>query len=234
MSTLHASVDARQFHEALSHAHRIAAKRSSIPILGEALVSFDGIRCTITCTNLDQWCLATLSAEGDSFSFAFTKTRSVLNACRYYSGNLEFSYTPDPDKKLYEKTGTLVISDGARNLQCRVEGGSCFPEFPETDYQDRYPINAEKLLERFNRVKYAVYSDSSRPVLCCIEFLDSRIVAVDGHRLALNSDSELTVKTPFFIPHEARRRASLLGLFPFLLLSVRALPRYPIPFPEAV
>lgn len=203
MSTLHASVDARQFHEALSRAHRIAAKRSSIPILGEALVSFDGIHCTITCTNLDQWCLATLSAEGDSFSFAFTKTKSILNACRYYSGNLEFSYTPDPDKALYEKTGTLVISDGARNLQCRVEGGSCFPEFPETDYQDRYPINAEKLLERFNRVKYAVYSDSSRPVLCCIEFLDSRIVAVDGHRLALSSDSELTVKTPFFIPHEA-------------------------------
>ena len=78
--------------------------------------------------------------------------------------------------------------------------------------EHHYPVNAERLLERFKRIKYAVSQNDTRPDLCCIEFLDSRIVALDGYRLALSSDPELTVEKPFFIPPEAMAGATNSGL----------------------
>lgn len=69
MSTFHAYVDAAHFHEALGNVLRFAAKRSRLPILEEAQVRFEDGHCVLTCTNLDQWCMSTIPAVGDSFSF---------------------------------------------------------------------------------------------------------------------------------------------------------------------
>ena len=55
MSIFRARVDAAQFCKALNHVLRFAAKRPVLPILGEAKVSFEEGRCTLTCTNLKQW-----------------------------------------------------------------------------------------------------------------------------------------------------------------------------------
>lgn len=217
MSAMYASVDAEQFYEALSRVYRMAAKRNSLPILGGALACFDGRCCTITCTNLNQWCRAMIPAEGDCFSVALVKAKSVLNVCRHASGKLEFSYTPDPNRAPIEERGTLTVNDGVRSLQCRTDCALDFPQLPKIDYWDRYPINAEHLLERFNRVKYAVSSDTNRPARCCIEFIDSRIVTLDGYRLALSADTELTVKQPFFIPVEVMAELQMFKGLPCAL-----------------
>jgi DNA polymerase III sliding clamp (beta) subunit (PCNA family) len=85
MSTFHAYVDAAHFHEALGNVLRFAAKRSRLPILEEAQVRFEDGHCVLTCTNLDQWCMSTIPAVGDSFSFVFVGTRKILSACKYFS-----------------------------------------------------------------------------------------------------------------------------------------------------
>lgn len=79
MSTFHAYVDAAHFHEALGNVLRFAAKRSRLPILEEAQVRFEDGHCVLTCTNLDQWCMSTIPAVGDSFSFVFVGTRKILS-----------------------------------------------------------------------------------------------------------------------------------------------------------
>ena len=84
MNTVLARVDAQMFREALGRVYQIAARQATMPILGEALVRFDGSNCTIICTNLNQWCQATLPASGDSFSLVFTTTKSLLTACRHF------------------------------------------------------------------------------------------------------------------------------------------------------
>lgn len=96
MNTVLARVDAQMFREALGRVYQIAARQAPLPILGEALVRFDGSSCTIICTNLNQWCLATLPASGDSFSLVFTKTKSLLTACRHFSGQLELQFSSEP------------------------------------------------------------------------------------------------------------------------------------------
>ena len=203
MSTFFSRVDAAQFQEALSNVLRSATKRSrTIPVLEEALVEFADDHCTLTCTDLNQWCRATIPANGGEFSFVFTRSKSVLAACQYFSGDLDITYTTIPTERQSDPEGEICICDGKHGLRRLTYRASDFPELPEISMEWHYPINAEKLLERFKRIKYAVSQNDTRPTLCCIEFLDSRILALDGYRLALSRDPELTVEKPFFIPPE--------------------------------
>ena len=189
MSTFHAYVDAAHFHEALGNVLRFAAKRSRLPILEEAQVRFEDGHCVLTCTNLDQWCMSTIPAVGDSFSFVFVGTRKILSACKYFSGELELTYTIEPTETNPDPRGQISISDGKRSLKRSTERTSDFPELKEKPLDRHYPVNPKRLLERFKRVKYAVSSNDARPNQCCIEFLKDKIIAVDGYRLAIEHRS---------------------------------------------
>lgn len=202
MSTFHAHVDAAQFREALDHVLHFAARRSSFPILEEAQVCFADGRCVLTCTNLDQWCMSTIPATGDSFSFVFAGTRKILSACKYFAGKLELTYTVEPTEAVPDPVGTISISDGKRSMKRSTERTSDFPEFTEKPLDRHYSVNAKKLLERFKRVKYAVSENDARPALCFIEFLKDKIIAVDGYRLAMSTDPAVNVGKPFYIPTE--------------------------------
>lgn len=203
MSTFHSVVNAEQFHAALNNALRSAVKRAKIPILEEAMVCFEGDRCTITCTNLTQWCQMVIPARGDTFSFVFPQSKSILTACQHFSGDVEFSFTSNPTKEEPDPEGKIDLRNGGRGLLRRTVPGSDFPEMPQPALEQHYPIDAGKLLERFKRVKYALSGNSDRPARCCVEFLDHRIVTVDGYRLAVSADPNLTVEKPFFIPPAA-------------------------------
>ena len=203
MNTVLARVDAQMFREALGRVYQIAARQTGLPILGEALVRFDGSSCTIICTNLSQWCLATIPASGESFSLVFTKTKSLLAACRHFSGQMELQFSSEPTNKTLDPDGRITVSDGTRSLTQSAWRASDFPTPPQADFTERYPVDPEKLLERFKRVRYAVSVDTNRPARCCVEFMDQRIVTLDGYRLAVSADPALTVKAPFFIPVEA-------------------------------
>lgn len=202
MSIFRARVDAAQFCKALNHVLRFAAKRPVLPILGEAKVSFEEGRCTLTCTNLKQWCMAVVPAVGDSFSFVFSGTQSIVSACKYFAGELEFTYTCIPTDTEPEPAGTLVLSAGGRSMERSTQRISDFPEFTEKPMDRHYPVDAEKLLERFKRIGYAVSPDDKRPARCCIEFVGDKILAVDGYRMAMSSDPSICVEKPFFIPPE--------------------------------
>lgn len=203
MSTYHACVDAKAFSEALMDVSRFAAGESSLPVLSEAMVRFDGSHCVLTCTNLYQWCTATIPATGDAFAFVFTKTKRVLTACRYFAGTLELTFSNKPNDRTPDPDGTITISDGVRSLRRGTMSASDFPQFPTVSFECRYDVSPDRLLDRFNRVKYALSNDTNRKARCCVEFLDTRIATVDGYRLAFNHDPALSVETPFFIPPEA-------------------------------
>lgn len=202
MSTFHARVDAAQFHEALGNVLRFSAKRSSLPILAEANVCLQNGRCVLTCTNLNQWCIAAIPASGDSFSFVFAGTQKIFTACKYFSGELELTYTVEPTKTNPDPSGQISISDGKRSLARSTERSSDFPELMEKPMDRHYSVDAKKLLERFKRVKYAISMDTARPNRCCVEFLKDKIITVDGYRLAMSTDPSLNAEKPFYIPPE--------------------------------
>lgn len=202
MSTFHARVVAGQFFKALNNVLRFAARRASLSSLEEAMVSFQDGCCTLTCTNLTQWCIARVPAEGDNFSFVFSGTQSIMAACRHFSGELLFEYTCSTDVDNRDPGGTLRMSANGLSIQRSTGCTADFPALEERSLGQHYSVNAEKLLERFKRVGYAVSLDDNRPARRCVEFFDDKILAVDGYRMAMNSDPSMYVEKPFFIPTE--------------------------------
>lgn len=202
-------VNAGEFQKALEKVLKVAIKKCSIPVLMEVLVQFDGDACTLTCTNLELWCQASIPAEGDSCAFVLTGSRKLLTACKFLSGELVFSYRKDqPPEHAPTKTdldGDLWISCGDKEIRQRVIAAVEFPELPDVEAEHAYTVQTASLSKRFERIRYALSDNSDRPCGQCVKFFDNRIGAVDGHRLAMNRDEALCVDAPFHIPPGAMK-----------------------------
>ena len=83
-----AVVDAKTFSSALDQVSKVLRK-SSIPVLAEALVSISDGQCTLTATDIETYLFQTVPARGDDLSFVFRKTKDVAKACRLFDGELE-------------------------------------------------------------------------------------------------------------------------------------------------
>lgn len=81
------TVDAKAFSAALDKVSKVLRK-SAVPIIEQICVRFEGDRCICTATDLITWVSVELPAQGDVFSFAFTKTRDVVKVSRFFDGNL--------------------------------------------------------------------------------------------------------------------------------------------------
>lgn len=214
MKHMSCTVNAGEFRQALDKALKAAAKRSQIPALEEALVRFDGAACTLTCTDLELWCQASIPAQGEPCAFVLTGSRTILTACKHFSGDLMISYTEDdPPKTFPTKTnldGSLTLICGDKELRQRVAAAEDFPTIPEVAAEHSYVVDPATLSARFGRIKYALSDNESRPAYGCVKFFDSRIGAVDGYRLAVSRDEALRVGKPFLIPPSAMK---LLPIF---------------------
>lgn len=214
MKCMRCTVDAGEFQQALEKAMKAAPKKSWLPFLTEAHVSFDGDTCAITCTDLELWCRAAVPAQGEPCTFVLTDSRKLLTACKYFSGELQVFYSEDdPPDTFPAKTaldGSLVLTCGDKELRQRVTAAEDFPEMPEVKAEHSYTVDPGSLGKRFERIKYALSLNDSRPTGCCVKFFDSRIGAVDGYRLALCRDEALRVEKPFHIPPTAMK---LLPIF---------------------
>ena len=202
-------VNAKEFQRALEKVLKAAFKKCSIPAFMEAHVKFDGTSCTLTCTNLELWCRVSIPAQGGQCSFVLTDSRIILSACKYFSDDseLEFCYQEDqPPAVNPTKTdldGTLTLRCGDKKLCQRVITSEDFPPLQEVTAEYAYTIDPDALSKRFERIKYALSTDTSRPCNCYVKFFDNRIGAVDGYRLALSRDKSLCVEEPFYISPEA-------------------------------
>lgn len=196
-------VDAGEFGAALEKAGKVIA-RSCVPVLEQARVDFSHGGCSISATNLEQWVVARLPAEGDTFSLVFRDTRAVLKACKYFSGPLRAEFDAQAQK--------VTLTSGGKTCRMDTLDAADFPEQPEPQPGTVYHTNAATLAKRYERIKYAVPKfDKSRPARSGTRFLGNRMIAVDGYRLALNTDDALNVETPFILPDQAMKLLPLFG-----------------------
>lgn len=220
-------VNAKDFQQALEKALKAAPKKTRLPVLGEALVTFDGNICTLTCTNLEQWCQVYVPAVGEPCSFVLDGSRKLLTACKYFSGDLELSYLknrPEEGKpRRANPDGTLTLCCNGKELRQRVTTAEDFPAIPKEEAaSDSYSVDSAALYERFERIKYALSDNEARPVYECVKFFDERIGAVDGYRLAVSRDKSLAVTKPFYIPPGAMKLLPIFeGIFCTLTVGTR-------------
>lgn len=99
-----------EFRLALKKVYGAAAPKGPFTALSQATLFFSRNSCTIACCNLNQWCQATIPAQGDEFSLTLYDTQRLLEACAYFSGELHLEY------ETAEKSRTTVTSPTTRRV----------------------------------------------------------------------------------------------------------------------
>lgn len=208
---MRASVDAKAFVQALDRVSGIIRK-SSIPVLNAVLVQFEEGRCTLTATNIETYLSAVMPAQGDDFAFLLDRPRETARAFRQFEGELglEQTETGEGDRRRI----TLVLSCGPRAAELHPLLPEDFPRNPEWEPKHSFTANANRLYARVERVMYAAAPPKPDDFRVCrsnVQFSGNHIYAVDGCRMAWDTDLELDVPRPFMAAPDALEHLKLFG-----------------------
>ena len=208
---MRAKVDAKEFVQALERVSGLV-RNSSIPVLNAVLVRFEADRCTLTSTNINTYLSAALPAQGDGFAFLLDRPRETARAFRQFEGELalEQTETGEGDRRRIK----LALSCGPRSAELHPFLPEDFPRYPNWESKHSFTVNAARLYARVERVKYAVgvpRKEEARACLVSVQFSGDRIYALDGCRLAWDTDPELDISVPFMAAPDALEHLKLFG-----------------------
>lgn len=205
---MRAIVDAAAFSEALNDVSKVL-QVSAIPVLEGVLVRFKDGRCSLTASDHATWLTVALPARGEDFAFVLQKPQEVTKACRYYRGELTLEA-----HDIQSDYPAVTLNSGHRS--------GTFGAFPEKDYPLPPPLeenvsftaNADALLKRIKRVRYAVRVSQgfSYPAeQTCVQFSGNDVFCLDGHRAACDTDPALTFPRPFMTWGNSLAHLKLMG-----------------------
>ena len=206
---MRAKIDAKDFVQALEQVSGMIRK-SSIPVLNAVLVRFEVDRCTLTSTNIDTYLSVDLPAQGDNFAFLLDRPRETARAFRQFEGELILEQTEKGEGE--HRRITLALSCGPRSAMLHPFLPEDFPRGPKWEPKHSFTANAAKLYARVVRVRYAAAfpsPDDTRPSRSKVQFSGSHVYAVDGYRMAWDTDTELEVPVPFMAAPDALEHLKL-------------------------
>lgn len=203
------AVDARAFSEGLRKVSKVL-ERSCIPCLNAVFVEVKDGRCTLTGTNLGAWVTLELPAAGDELSCLLGRPKDVERACRHFDGplELELSEAGQGDKaqlRMKMRCGSRAAEFEALPAEDRLVR-------PELEGMYELTMPTKPLLERVERVRYATMKpgQSRRESSSCVQFNGNQVYALDGYRLACDSDPSVVFPAPFLISTDAAGLLKLL------------------------
>ena len=208
---MRATVDAKTFAQALDQVSGLIHK-SVIPVLNAVLVWFEEGRCTLASTNLNTWLTVGMPAQGDSFAFLLDRPRESARAFRQFEGELamEQTETGEGDRRRIK----LALSCGPRSAGLNPFLPEDFSRYPVWDVKDSFAANAAKLYARVARVMYAAAPPNPNDHRICrskVQFSGNRVYALDGYRMAWDTDPELDVPRSFMAAPDALEHLKLFG-----------------------
>lgn len=193
-------VNTKNLVAALEQVEKIIVTKSSDYRLRCAFIRAEDGKMKIFANNLEVIGCKTISCiTDDKIMFALEDVKRVIKALKYFK-DCDTIITFDSDKacnfedgkKSFKAGITDVNNNDAYSLFARL--GKVWIDDIDSDNgksleQHTYPI--EKLMERYNSISYAIYTkDDLRPILKGIHFKNNTMVALDGCRVAVSTDTE--------------------------------------------
>lgn len=187
------TVNTDEFKNAVKNAEKAINYKLTLPVLQNIRVKVKDNECYIYGSNLKQFIRISISTIGncEDGEIIFSDTKAIVKALKFFK-DLETTIS-------YSKQEGITIQCGKKkaNVTC-IE--TEYITFPELNEYETYTYQSEVLFKRLNSVKYAMSKTDIRPIYQGIHFSGCDIVAVDGYRLAVNSDETLSVANEFTIP----------------------------------
>jgi DNA polymerase-3 subunit beta len=198
------TANADDLYDALRTAGRARPTSSTMPILEKVLLSRDGDTLRARCTNLEQHVEATLDASlddgpgdgPDEAALPYDRLTDTLKAL--------------PDIEVQVAVGSdysarITTAQGTYEMQ--AIGGQDFPDFPEIEADTEISLRRAGLKDAVDTVSFATANDHLRPAMlgALLEPVGSgsRVVATDGHRLAVQEIGLDVAGPDLILPTEA-------------------------------
>jgi DNA polymerase-3 subunit beta len=175
-------IDKKSIVRLLSRVESVCNKKSTIPILSNALLTTDNGR--LVCTATDLAIAVTAFAPA-----AVVKAGSVAVSARDL--NERIKVMPDANIILKTENDSIVISAerSKREFRLKCLPGTDYPTLPQSPKESKKAsINASFLAGLIARTSFAVSSDETRPHINSVQFSTGegimRAVSTDGHRMS--------------------------------------------------
>lgn len=144
--------------------------------------------------------------------FSMTRPVKIVRAFRQLEGELILEQTEKGEGE--RRRITLALSCGPRSAELHPFLPDDFPEQQAWEPMHSFTANAARLYARVERVRYAAAfpsPDDTRPSRSKVQFSGSHVYAVDGYRMAWDTDPELEVPAPFMAAPDALEHLKLFG-----------------------
>lgn len=165
---------------------RAVAPRSTLPVLGNVLVTSDGGRLRLSATNLELGISAWIGAKIEEDGGTTVPARTFVDLVNTLPSD-------QVDMELSVRTQTLNVRSGTFNNDIKCIDAQEFPPLPPPDLEGGLSLSVDDLREMINQVVFAASSDDARPVLTgvLVEAEDSQLSmsAADGFRLSVRSSA---------------------------------------------
>ena len=185
---------------ALEQVDKIINTKSSVYLLRSAFIQAEDGAMKISANNLDVIGCKTINCiTDDKIMFALEDVKRVIKALKYFKG-CDTIITFDSDKVCNFEDGKKSFKAGITDVNDN-DAHSLFAHLGKvwidninsnnSNILEQHTYTIEKLMERYNSISYAIYAQGdSRPILKGINFKNNKMVAMDGYRLAVSTDTE--------------------------------------------
>lgn len=185
---------------ALEQVEKIIDTKSSNYLLRSAFVQAEDGAMKIFANNLEVIGCKTINCiTDDKIMFALEDVKRVIKALKYFKG-CDTIITFESDKVCNFEDGKKSFKAGITDVNDN-DAHSIFAHLGQVWINDinsnnsnileQHTYSIEKLIERYNSISYAIYTQGdSRPILKGINFKNNTMVALDGYRLAISTDTE--------------------------------------------
>lgn len=202
-----------KLHRALSVAGRAVASKSTLPVLGNFLLTAEDESLVITATNLEMGIRYTIPAQVEEPGRVTLQARVLTDfVASLHSGQME----------LVNHGGPLTVLVKQASTQAHVRGNDPddFPSWVEnTGDHVSLSLDSQVMREAIDHVVFAAASDDSRPVLAGVQMEASgdklTLAAADGFRMSVRTitmASSLEEPLSIIVPAKAMQEiARILG-----------------------
>lgn len=184
-------------------------RRQTLPILGNVLMRSDNDGLTITATDLELELIARLNgSQAESFQTTIP-ARKLLDICKALPEDSPIEFDIDDNK--------VTLNSGRSRFTLSSLPASDFPGLDDIDPQQSFSIPQGKLKQLFDSTAFAMAQQDVRyylnGILMELSADKIKLVATDGHRLALSEysiDTGLNTDKQIIIPRKGVMELSRL------------------------
>lgn len=197
------TVATQEFAKALYRAVGIADKKSTMPVLAHVLLKAEsGVGLTVSATDLDVGIQGTYQADIEVSGSVSVNAKHLFEIIK--------SLTSDSISLEVKDNYWIEVHSGAFKTNLVGMNAEEFPALPEPGDINTFKVPADALIQMIDRTLFCVSTDDNRHNLSGVycESTESgllRMVATDGHRLALSEhqfDCDIPLQQGVIVPRK--------------------------------